>query len=77
MITTETTLIIPMETCPDCDGKGGGYRPTRFDDGLWDCERCEGTGEVPAEVFTCPECGTPSLFDNDSTCERCEKRAQI
>lgn len=34
--------------CPDCEGKGGGrnFTAASLDDGLWDCDRCEGTGRV-------------------------------
>ena len=35
-------------------------------------------GEEIAEAkLICPVCSSFPLFDNDSTCDRCEKRAQI
>ncbi|ALA46528.1 hypothetical protein DIRTYBETTY_222 [Bacillus phage DirtyBetty] len=36
--------VIPVRTCWNCDGKGVCL--DRGDDAFWDCETCNGTGEL-------------------------------
>ena len=72
-MTTEEAgaLLPPLGTveCPECKGSGYSWS-TVMDSGKRvgaDCDRCDGSGEVPAAppaICLCPPCITPDGSDN-------------